>query len=342
METRANYLMVGAFVLALAGGLVGFVLWLAKFQFDVQFAHYDIHVEGTVTGLNIGSAVRYRGVRVGEVTEVRLDPDQPEQITVTIEVDAGTPVRSNTTATLELAGLTGGQYVLLSGTTMEAPPLEAKPGERRPAIKAERSTLQQVFEGAPELVQKVNILLARGNDLLNDQNRGEFAAILANLSVFTGTLADQGPEIGAFIENANATMENLRDASGALQDLATTLKADGTDLIQQTNTTVAAIGTMASEIERSVGTTAASAQGLITDLQNTAQKYSDLGGELEGMVAENREPIRDFTSTGLSELTVLLIEMQDLVIALNRVTGEIERDPARFFFGNRQEGYETR
>ncbi len=60
------------------------------------------------------------------------------------------------------------------------------------------------------------------------------------------------------------------------------------------------------------------------------------------MIAENREPIRDFTATGLSEFTGLLLEMQDLVMALNRVTTELQRDPARFFFGDRQQGYEVR
>src|SRR3546814_10239116 len=76
METRANYIMVGCFVLLLVFGLLGFVLWLAKFQFEAEFARYDIVFESTVTGLREGSPVRYRGVRVGEVTSVDLDPDR--------------------------------------------------------------------------------------------------------------------------------------------------------------------------------------------------------------------------------------------------------------------------
>jgi len=77
------------------------------------------------------------------------------------------------------------------------------------------------------------------------------------------------------------------------------------------------------------------------------RRYLDYGvfeslREMQAMIAENREPIRDFTATGLSELAGLLVEMRDLVIALNRVTTEIQRDPARFFFGNQQQGYETR
>src|SRR3546814_2648667 len=86
METRANYIMVGCFVLLLAFGLLGFVLWLAQFQFEEEYARYDIVFESSVTGLNEGSPVRYRGVRVGEVLSVDLDPDRPTAIRVTLEV----------------------------------------------------------------------------------------------------------------------------------------------------------------------------------------------------------------------------------------------------------------
>jgi phospholipid/cholesterol/gamma-HCH transport system substrate-binding protein len=105
---------------------------------------------------------------------------------------------------------------------------------------------------------------------------------------------------------------------------------------------LASVDLMAVGINRSVAGTATEARALIEDLRGTAKSFTSLSGELKELVAENREGIRDFTSTGLSELSVLLIEMRDLVVALNRVTTDIERDPARFFFGNRQQGYEAR
>ena len=104
METRANYVLVGSFVLLLLAGLAAFVLWFAKLQFDTEFARYDVHFTGTVTGLNEGSPVRFSGVRVGEAIEVRLDPDAPSQVIVTIEVDAG-PVHVRPTPALLRNGL---------------------------------------------------------------------------------------------------------------------------------------------------------------------------------------------------------------------------------------------
>ena len=342
METRANYIMVGSFVMLLAFGLVGFVLWLAKFQFDVQFNRYDINYTGSVTGLRVGSPVRYRGVRVGEVSKVGLFPGRPDLVSITIEVEAETPVRSDTEATLEIEGLTGGLYVLLSGTTAEAPPLTAEPGQPRPVIASHPSSLMQVLEGAPELLQKVDLLLARAADILNDDNRAEISAMVTNLTAFSETLAANRDEFGGMIGDAGAALDNLRGATASLEELAGALRMDASRLVERLDGTLTAVDLMATGIDTSVTTTAADAQGLIADLRVTAENFSAMSAELKEMVAENREGIRDFTSAGLTELTVLLIEMRELVVALNRVTTEIERDPARFFFGNQQQGYETR
>ncbi len=342
METRANYLFVGGFVIALALGLVVFVLWLAKFQFDVQFSRYDIHYEGSVTGLKVGSPVRYRGVRTGEVIGIGLDGARPDRVTVTIEVEAQTPVRSDTVATMEIEGLTGGLYVLLGETTSDSPPLEIQPGQRRLVIAARRSSLQQVLEGAPELVQKIDLLLVRANDLLNDSNRAQIGGILESLSEISDTVAARKDDVGSLIADAGATMAHLRGAAGALEDMAVTLKSDGTKLVGRLDGTLTSVDIMASGIDHSVTATASDARALIADLRTTAKNFTAMSGELKNMVTENREGVRDFTSTGLAELTVLLVELRNLATALNRVTTDIERDPARFFFGNRQQGYEAR
>ncbi len=341
METRASYLLVGIFVISLMAGLVVFVIWLAKFQFEAEFARYDIYFKGSVTGLNLGSTVRYSGVRVGEVIDVRLRPDLPDQVQTTIEVDQKTPVRSDTVATLEIEGLTGGLYVLLIGQAPGAPPLEAAPGQRHPVIASESSTLQQVLEGAPELVQKIDLLLVRANDLLNAENRGSLSSTLANMNDFTTVLADHSDDIGALLQDASATMANVRSATESFKELAVNLEGSTDRLVDRVDTTLVSIDAMAQQISTSVGDSATDARALIADLRGTAKNLSTASIEVQAMIAENREPIRDFTATGLSEFTGLLLEMQGLVVALNRVTTELQRDPARFFFGDRQQGYEV-
>ncbi len=342
METRASYLLVGTFVLAFAAGLVVFVIWLAKFQFDTEFARYDVRFTGSVTGLGTASPVRYSGVRVGEVIEISLSPDRPEEVQVIIEIESNTPVRSDTVATLELEGLTGGLYVLLIGKSPEAPPLTTAPGARYPVIASEASTLQQVIEGAPELVQKVDLLLARANDLLNPENRIRLTNSLANIDTFTTILKDHSGDIGALIQDAGATMENVRNATANLEALTANLNQSADQLVTRIDATLVSIDGMANGIAVAVDDSAGDARALIGDLRGTARSLRKTSDEVQAMIAENREPLSDFTATGLTEFTGLLIEMRDLVVALNRVTTELQRDPARFLFGDRQQGYEVR
>ena len=191
-------------------------------------------------------------------------------------------------------------------------------------------------------MQKVDLLLARANDLLNAENRVSLANSLANIDSFTTTLKDRSGDIGALIVNAGATMENVRKATANLEALAANLNEDADRLIDRVDTTMVSIDGMANGVARAVEDSAVDARALIGDLRGTAQSMRKTSDEVHALIAENREPLSDFTATGLTEFTGLLIEMRDLVVALNRVTTELQRDPARFLFGDRQQGYEVR
>lgn len=341
METRANTIMVGGFVLLLAFGLLGFVLWLARFQFEVEFARYDIVFESAVTGLNEGSPVRYRGVRVGEVTSVDLNPDRPTSIRVTIEVQERTPVRADSLATLELEGLTGGRYVQLSGGSPLAPPLEPPPGRDRAEISPGHSSIEQVLEDAPEVLENVNMLLLRAQAMLSDQNLKNIEKLIGDMTEISGAIAANRGNVEKLIGDAALTMENLRQATDDLDTMAASLQGNVEKLTQQAGSTLTAFEAMAGSIDREITLTSKDVRELIASLDVTAGNLSGATQVLEEMLAENREPIRDFTNTGLYELSNLLIEARELVIVLNRVTTEVQRDPARFIFGDQQQGYEA-
>ena len=341
METRANYIMVGFFVLLLAFGLLGFVLWLAKFQLDQEFARYDIVFESTVTGLREGSAVRYRGVRVGEVITVDLDPDRPTAIRVTIEIQKRTPVRADSIATLELEGLTGGRYVQLSGGSPGAAPLEPPPGRKLAEIPPGSSSFEQVLEDAPEVLENVNLLLLRAQALLSDNNLRNIEQLIGNLTEVTAAIAENRGNVEKLIADASTTMENLRDATGSLETMAGSLETNVQKLTDKADSTLGAFESMAGSIDREVTHTSKDARGLIASLKVSAENLTGATNQLEALLAENREPIRDFTNTGLYELSNLLTEARELIVVLNRVTTEVQRDPARFIFGDQQQGYEA-
>jgi len=317
METRANNLLVGSFVLLILAGTTVFFLWLAKFQFDVEFTRYDVRFAGSVSGLKVGSAVELNGILVGEVIDIRIDPERVENVVVTIEVPSETPVREDTLASLQIKGLTGGVTVQLAGGTQNSPPLQPKAGEKRAIVASQASSLEQFLEDAPELLQSLQLLVGRASALLSEDNQAAFAQSLQNVSALTGALAARTDDIETLFDSASQTMANLRDASDALKTTADTF-----------NTTVA-------RNEPEVA-------GLVADLRQSAITMTRFSKELEALVAENREPLRDFTGEGLYELTNFLSEARALIDGLNRVTTQVERDPARFIFGNQQQGYETR
>src|SRR5258708_39065766 len=111
METRANHLLIGSFVLVLIAAIVGFALWLGKVHVDRAFSYYRIYFDGAVTGLSRAGDVRFNGVPVGTVSQIKVDPEDPQKVRVIVEVDPDTPIRTDTVAVLEWQGLTGAPLV---------------------------------------------------------------------------------------------------------------------------------------------------------------------------------------------------------------------------------------
>jgi phospholipid/cholesterol/gamma-HCH transport system substrate-binding protein len=217
METKANYVAVGAFVLACVIGLVVTVLWLAGVQYSQEYAYYQAFFKGPVTGLCKGTVTRYNGIEVGRITDLEFDPSDPQRVIVTVQVQPNLNIREDSVASIESQGLTGGTYVEISGGTASAPLLVAKEGEHYPVIRTKQSTFAQLEQSAPEVVAKLNVAVSRLNDLLNDNNRRSIAHILSNLDETTQVIARRSADIDATIANANKTMANLDQASTNLK-----------------------------------------------------------------------------------------------------------------------------
>ena len=152
METRANYVAVGAFVLTLLAATLIAVLWLARIEFNRDFAFYDIYFTNSVAGLASGSAVKYNGIRVGRVTELRIDPLDLKRVRATIELDQTAPIKRNATASLATEGFAGATYIEISGGSADAAPLTAQPGQRYPVIASRQSGFERVLTSAPEVL----------------------------------------------------------------------------------------------------------------------------------------------------------------------------------------------
>jgi phospholipid/cholesterol/gamma-HCH transport system substrate-binding protein len=341
METRASYLFVGSFVLLLFAGIVVFVVWLGKFQFDQAFTRYNVVVSGSVSGLKVGGGVELNGIPVGQVIDIRIDPQNVERVLVVIEVPSDTPIKTDTQASLQLTGITGGLKLQLSGGTQDAPRLEPQPGEARASIVAKASSLEEFLEGAPQLLDELQVLVRRTSSLLNPYNQAAFAETMQNIAIVTGALADRSGDIGLLITDAASTMENVRDASVAMKELAATLTVTVDQLATSANKTLVSVGQTSDTVRTSIDRNDPAIQALVHELHGSAEAFTRMSDELSALVAENREPVRDFTEEGLYELTDLITEARGLIDGLSRVATEVQRDPARFLFGNQQQGYEA-
>ena len=121
MEPKVNYIVVGAFVLLLGFTVLGAIFWLGKTDYRGIYDRYDVYTRESVAGLSVDSTVKYRGVDVGRVKEVVLNPENPEEVRITLNIVGGTPVKTDTQAVLVTQGLTGLVTLNLTGGTREAP-----------------------------------------------------------------------------------------------------------------------------------------------------------------------------------------------------------------------------
>jgi phospholipid/cholesterol/gamma-HCH transport system substrate-binding protein len=269
METRANYVAVGAFVLACILALVITMLWLAGFQYSHEYAYYQTYFRGAVTGLGKGTAVRYNGIDVGRVEDLVFDPNDPQVVIATLQIQPGLGIRTDSVSSIEPQGLTGGSYVEISGGTKNAPLLVVGPGQRYPVIKTAPSALQQLTRGAPELLAKLNTIADRLTNLLSDENTKHLSSTLSNLDKTTAALAARTGDI-------DSTLANLNEASKELP---------GT--VRKANASLDKIGRLADDADIFVrGEALDQLSGLVSDTRRTVNTLNKLADQL------NRQPTK--------------------------------------------------
>jgi phospholipid/cholesterol/gamma-HCH transport system substrate-binding protein len=269
METRANYVAVGAFVLACILALVITMLWLAGMQYTHEYEYYRTNFHGAVTGLGKGTTVRYNGIEVGRVADLGFDPNDPQNVIVTMQIQPGLGIRTDSVSSIEPSGLTGGSYVEISGGSKNAPVLTVQAGQKYPVIKSAPSALQQLTRGAPELLAKLNTIADRLTTVLSDENQQHLAHILANLDTTTSALANRSGDI-------EETLANLNQASKSLPAV-----------VADADTSVKKLGKLSDDADQFVrGEGLSQLAGLIADTRRTVVSLNKFSNQL------NRQPTK--------------------------------------------------
>jgi phospholipid/cholesterol/gamma-HCH transport system substrate-binding protein len=331
METRANYILIGVFTLAGLLGVLAFILWFARVELDRQFAYYDINFP-SVSGLSNASDVRFSGLPVGQVVDVRLSPDGDGTVRVRIEIGADTPVRSDSIATIESQGVTGVSFVGISPGTPEADLLRRQPGGQFPKIEAGRSALQSLTEDAPQILTETLTILEGINNLLTAENQNRVDRILTNMEDASGnfaialedfsTVTSSVSEFATQIDSFNTTLEELTGAMTGLLDTADdTLLSVGV-LAEDTRTTLSvfietltATQALLIEAERYV------AEDLTVTTSEMARVVADIGAQVDVLGADAQTLMQTFTTTG----TTATARLEESAATLAAADGLIAR-----------------
>lgn len=333
METRANYILIGAFTLAGMLGIVAFVLWFARLELDRQFAYYDIAFT-SVSGLSTASDVRFSGLPVGQVVDVGLSPDGDGTVLVRIEIGADTPVRTDSIATIESQGVTGVSFVGITAGSPEADLLVRAPGGPFPRIEAGRSVLQTLSEDAPQILTETLAILEGVNSLLTDTNQDRVDRILSNMeeasanfatalddfTTVTASVSDFATQIDSF----NTTLESLTGVmTGLLLTADDTLLSIGT-LAEDSRVTLSVlVETMTSTQNLLVEAERFIAEELSTTTGEIGRVADAVGAEVTVLSAEAQTMLATLTTTGTTA-NVRLTEAQETLAAANAAIARVE------------------
>jgi phospholipid/cholesterol/gamma-HCH transport system substrate-binding protein len=307
METRASYVLVGAFVVVCIAGLFIALAWVAGSQYREEYTYYRTYFNGAVTGLGKGNVVRYNGIDVGHIADLAFDQTDPGRVIVTLQIDPTLRLHVDSVASIESQGLTGATYVEIDGGTANSPLLQAQPGQDYPVIPSKPSTLQQLAQAGPELIANLKVAGERFGDLLNDDNRKAVGDLLTHLRSTSALLDDHAEDLDALLANMKNATETLNRV------LATTDRAVAN----------------ADRALDSVSAAAGSIQTATDSANMTVQKVGKLSDDTDKVI----------NGQATAQFTQLMAEARALVASITKLSNDLERQPTKLLFGDQRQGY---
>ena len=266
MERKAHYALIGLFTFAVVAGAFAFVFWLHHSSGKKQAVAYRVIFDSSVSGLQVGGNVLFNGIRVGEVTNLRLDREKPNEVVAMLAVNKSTPIRSDTRVGLEFAGLTGVAAVSLKGVSAKTPLIEREEGEP-PTLRADPSASQDMMQAAREVLNKAEEVITANQEALHQA--------IADISTFSASLARNSDSVDSIVRDAKDTMSNAKEATASARTLMENLD-------KRTNDITIGVNKMTATATRQIDT----AGKAITDLAHNPQRFLFGGGGSSGSSSE--------------------------------------------------------
>jgi phospholipid/cholesterol/gamma-HCH transport system substrate-binding protein len=222
METKANYVTVGAFTMIVFAAAFAFVYWVARFDTGGETARMNVIIEGSVTGLGVGSVVKFNGIDVGKVIRLRFDESNPRVVVAETLVNRNLPISDSTKAVLGFTGLTGIAHIEFEGGDFVEPNIfeKAEAAGEIATIKADPSAVNNLLATAQDIFDRANRVLGELEGFVSDV-RDPLSETLKNAETFSDTLAKNSEQIDEFLQGAGGIGEALADVSGKLDGTLT-------------------------------------------------------------------------------------------------------------------------
>jgi len=299
-----NYALVGAFVLLLGAVLIGGVLWIASGgTLQKKYDHYLAIEDESVAGLNLNAPVKYNGVEVGKVSDIHLDPANPERVRLTFAIERGTPIKTDTVAVLKTQGLTGIAYVELGGGSHDASSLQPTAEEPYPVIRTKPSLSARLENVLTTVLAKLDRTSSNIDALLSNENRAALSSALADIAAVSHTIATRKDVIDAGIVNAARTADNSARATAQFAPIiarigraADAVEKMGNDVSLAGADTAKTVGAVGSDARRFAADTVPEIQrllGELNDLSNSLRRLSEQTARDPAGLLRGRSPVPD-------------------------------------------------
>ena len=309
MERNANYALVGLATTLLFAGLVIFVIWLARLSSADDFDQYDVVFTEPVRGLSEGGFVFFNGIRVGEVTDIKLDPVNPNRVVTRVRLDGETPVRIDSRAQLEPQGITGVNYIQITAGSPRQPLLEPRRRNEIPIIRSTPSAFAGLLEGGGTVLQRTVESLDRVNLLLSDQNLRTISRSVADVQTLTSEAAANRAIVGE-------TRLAIADTRAALQQAQVALQG-----VDRTTSEVIQL------VEDSQGLVNGDAKRALADVASAAAEIKTAAAEVRTSIQQVAEPSTEFARTGLPQITTAVASLQEAADSVQRLTEQLNQSP---------------
>ncbi|MDP3301407.1 MAG: MlaD family protein [Sulfuricurvum sp.] len=224
MESKVNYTLVGAFVLLMSGALIAFSFWLGKYTGSKNnYLHYKVYLTESAAGLAPEAAVKFNGVDVGKVESIRINPQNSEEIELTLKIKKKTPIRTDSTAMLKFFGITGLAFIEIKGGSRMSP-LIISSDDTIAIIPTAPSLIKRLDETLSAVITKLSNTLDHTNAVMSTQNTKNFSQTLENLKILTHRINGYQDEIDTLLKNSIRTEENINQTMVKVGDSANSVK----------------------------------------------------------------------------------------------------------------------